>query len=192
MPNRGRPRSKESTKKILRATRKLLADGNLRDLAIEQVAREAGVAKTTIYRWWPNKSILVLEAFSEDIERVKDFETFQSAAEEIEHQVLRLVKRFAGVPGHIVKQILASGQADPDVLRVYRERFLDRRRREAAEVLQRGIDQGEFRRDIDLDQAIDLIWGPVYFRLLLEHQPLEAGFATTHARFALGAIVARS
>ena len=94
MPNRGRPRSKESTKKILRATRKLLADGNLRDLAIEQVAREAGVAKTTIYRWWPNKSILVLEAFSEDIERVKDFETFQSAAEEIEHQVLRLVKRF--------------------------------------------------------------------------------------------------
>lgn len=188
MPTRGRPRSEESTKKILAATRRILSDGNLRDLAIEQVAREAGVAKTTIYRWWPNKSILVLEAFSEDIEQVKDFETFHSASEEIEQQVHRLVTRFAGVPGHIVKQILASGQADPEVLRVYRERFLDQRRQQAAAVLKRGIDQGEFRGDIDLDQAIDLIWGPVYFRLLLEHQPLDQQFAETHARFALGAI----
>jgi len=57
----GRPRSKESRKAILNATKRLLTHMPLSELSIEAIAKKAGVGKTTIYRWWPNKAAIAME-----------------------------------------------------------------------------------------------------------------------------------
>ena len=61
--NAGRPRCKVARGAILAATVRLLRETSVRDLAIESIAREAGVGKATIYRWWPNKTAIVIDAF---------------------------------------------------------------------------------------------------------------------------------
>ena len=61
--NAGRPRCQVAQDAILAATARLLRSTSVRELAIESIAREAGVGKATIYRWWPNKTAIVIDAF---------------------------------------------------------------------------------------------------------------------------------
>lgn len=169
----GRPRSEMSRKAILDATARLLESVTLRNLAIENIAREAGVGKATIYRWWPNKAAIVIDAFFQEVEQRTAFERAPSAAEAIRHQVVRMVHAIGGPIGRIAAQIIAEGQSNPDVLEHFRAVFLRGRRAAATEIFRRGIADGEFHPDLDIELAIDLIYGPIWYRLMVGHQPLD-------------------
>jgi AcrR family transcriptional regulator len=174
----GRPRSEESRSAVLEATWKLLETVPLRNLAIEAIARESGVAKTTIYRWWPNKVEIVMEAMLEKLMPAIAFPEGVSATEAITQQMQSLVNAFSGEYGRIVAQIIAEGQACPEALASYRDRFLYPRREAAKQIIQQGIDNGEFDPNLDPELAIDLLYGAIYFRLLVGHLPLDPHFAT--------------
>jgi hypothetical protein len=101
----------------------------------------------------------------------------RSAEEAIRRPVTELVRRFNGFPGKVAMEILAEGQSDPGVLQEYRDRYLSNRRAVATEVIERAQASGEFRKDIEPQVLIDMIFGPIYFRRLVRHQKLDERFA---------------
>ncbi len=181
----GRPRSEESRKAILDAAARLLASIPLKNLAIESIAREAGVGKATIYRWWPNKAALAIDAFFEEIEQRSSFLPAPTATAALGDQVMRLVQVTAGPVGRLAAQIIAEGQSDPAVLELFRTVFVRQRRAVATQLIKEGIAKGEFRDDIDAELAIDLIYGAVWYRLMVGHQPLDSTFADSMAKYAV-------
>ncbi len=185
----GRPRSELARKAILDATARLLQRVSLRNLAIENIAREAGVGKTTIYRWWPNKAAIVIDAFFEEVEQRTAFERAPTAVEAIRDQVVRMVHTIGGPIGRIAAQIIAEGQSNPDVLAHFREVFLLQRRAAATEIFRTGIANGEFRHDLDIELAIDLIYGPIWYRLMVGHQPLDEELANRLPRLSISALL---
>lgn len=175
--SRGRPRSEASKKKILDATRTLLRRGHIRDLTIEGIAKEAGVGKTTIYRWWPNKTAIVMDAFFHGPPQPAQTGGGGSVAESISRHIGNLVDSFRGPYGRVVAEILAEGQSDESVLKDFRQTFLSQGRDAAREAIKRGIARGEFDGTVDIDLAVDMIYGPIYFRLMAGHEPLAPHFA---------------
>jgi AcrR family transcriptional regulator len=188
----GRPRSEESKAAILDATWKLLQTTPLRDLAIEVIARESGVGKTTIYRWWSNKSAVVMDAMLEKLMPQLEFPKTESALESIMQQMQLLVQAFSGEYGRIVAQIIAEGQACPETLASYRDRFLYPRREAAKQIIQQGIDTGEFDANLDAELAIDILYGAIYFRLLVGHLPLDPDFASDLPQHAIQVLLPKT
>ena len=74
-------------------------------------------------------------------------------------------------------EIIAEGQCDPGALESFRDRFLNRRRDAARQVIEKGIESGEFDPSLDPDLAMDILYGPIYYRLLVQHLPLDETFA---------------
>ena len=185
----GRPRSEMARKAILDATARLLEKVTLRNLAIENIAREAGVGKATIYRWWPNKAAIVIDAFFQEVEQRTAFERGPTAAEAIRHQVVRMIHAIAGPLGRVAAQIIAEGQSNPDVLEHFRAVFLRGRRAAATEIFRQGIADGEFHPDLDIELAIDLIYGPIWYRLMVGHQPLDQGLAERLPKLSISALL---
>ncbi|GAA6621062.1 TetR/AcrR family transcriptional regulator [Scytonema sp. NUACC26] len=173
----GRPRSVEAEQAILNATWKLLEEGTVRDLSIEAIAREAGVGKTTIYRWWPSKTAVVIDAFLAKVISEIPFPEESSAAQALLGQVISLVKAFSGDYGRIVAEIIAEGQGDKEALENFRKRFLLPRRLSARAIIEKGIQSGEFDPNLDPELAMDILYGPIYYRLLVGHLPLDEEFA---------------
>ncbi len=184
----GRPRSVESEQAILAAAWRLLQQSSVRKVSIEAIAREAGVGKTTIYRWWPCKAAVIVDAFLSQVETVLPFPETQTAAEALTQQMQRVGQVFRGDVGRIVAQIIAEGQFAPEALESFRDRFLNRRRDAAREVIVRGVESGEFEATLDPDLAMDILYGPIYYRLLVQHLPLDEAFVAALSQRALSCL----
>ena len=178
-PRRGRPRRVAATshQDILDAVYELLQAKSVRDLTIEEVARRAGVGKPTIYRWWPSKAALVMDMFEERVVPQYGVPREDATAEAtIRGQVQTLIRLLNGFFGKVSADIVAEGQSDPDVLREYRERYLLKRRAYSRGLVERAKASGEFRKDADPELLIDMVYGPIYYRLFVGHQPLDKRF----------------
>ncbi len=182
----GRPRSEESRQAILGSTLKLLRQqGGFHDLRIEAVASDAKVSKATVYRWWPTKAALVVDAFSASADEELRFQDTGSLHRDISQQMHRVIRIFRSPRGKVLSALLAGGQSDPELLEAFRDRFLWPRRREAYQTLQRGIDRGELSPGVDLDLLLDSLYGPIYMRFLIRHTELSESFADQLCRLIL-------
>lgn len=173
----GRPRSETARLAILESTCKLLRSSGFEGLTIEAVANDASVGKATVYRWWPDKAALVVDAFSASSSEELRFPDTGSVVQDMESQMVHLVKVFLGPRGRIVSSVIGAGQSDPELTRAFRERFVKPRREEAYTTLRRGIARGELRPDADLDLILDCLYGPIYMRFLIAHRGLSVEFA---------------
>jgi AcrR family transcriptional regulator len=182
----GRPRSEEARLAILRSTLKLLGENGFPELSIEAVAAHAGVGKATVYRWWPNKAVLIADAFVSSTTRALHFPDSGSVRKDMSQQMRQLVKIFRSRRGRIVAAILGGGQSDPDLIAAFRERFLRPRRHEAYATLRRGIQRGELRQGADLDLLLDALYGPIYMRFLIRHDNLNPVFVDHLCELVLG------
>ncbi len=188
---RGRPRDEKARTAVLEATWELLQTASLRDLTIVAVAEASGVSKPTIYKWWASKGALAVDAFLNfSLPQIR-FRDKETVAEAIEAQVLALVRLYRGPTGRIVADLIAEGRSDTDALEAFRELFLARRRAVARELLEQGIARGELAADLDVEVALDLVYGPIYYRLLVGHQRLTDRFARSVVRNALDGLRAR-
>lgn len=174
--SQGRPRSEASRASILAAVLDLLMRKSLREISVEEIAKEAGVAKTTVYRWWDTKAQLAIDAFLNDISIKAPFEEKESVIETIKSQVRSLATQYKGRDGEIIRQIIAECQANSHDLAMFRERFLTIRRKAAIETLQRARDEGVLSTKIPDETVIDLIYGPIYYRLMLQHAEIDKDF----------------
>lgn len=172
----GRPRSEHARQAILRSTMSLLPDTGFDDLTIEAIAADAGVGKATVYRWWPSKGALVVDAFASGTERKLHFPDTGSVYRDVSFQMRRAVAIFRSPQGRIVAALLGAGQSDPELLEAFRARFLRPRRQEAYKTLLRGIDRGELPHGLDLDLVLDILYGAIYMRFLIRHDELSADY----------------
>lgn len=184
----GRPRSEHARLAILRNALQILAEHGFSAFTIEAVAERAGVGKTTVYRWWPNKGALIADAFANSTIRSLRFPDTGSLHTDISRQMRELVKIFCSRRGRIVSAILAAGQADKTLIAAFRDRFLWPRRREAYATLQRAIRRGELRKDVDPNLLLDSLYGPIYMRFLIQHDRLTADFVDRLSALVLGGV----
>jgi AcrR family transcriptional regulator len=181
----GRPRNERSRQAILRSTLKLLRRSSFAELSIEAIAADAGVGKTTVYRWWPNKGALVVDAFASSIEDELHFPDSGSVRRDMSLQMNQFLEVLRSRSGRIVAAVIAGGQSDTQLMEEFRARFLRRRRQEAYQTLQRGIDRGELPRGLDLDLVLDLLYGGIYMRFLIRHDELSERYVSDVCRVIL-------
>lgn len=175
----GRPRSEEARQAVIRATLALIHRVGFLDLTIEAVAARARVGKATIYRWWPNKAELVIAAFVSAVEDELRFPDAGPVLESIHEQMKRWVPIFRSPLGQIVATVIGAGQSQPQILEAFQKHWVEARRIEARRLLRQAMELGEIRKDIDPDTALDLLYGPLYLRLLIRHAPLNTRFVNT-------------
>jgi AcrR family transcriptional regulator len=173
----GRKRCPVAHQNILCATRTLLEETGFANLTMEGIAERAGVGKTTIYRRWPNKASLVLEAFLEAATKEIPFPDTGSVQEDLRQQMRRMIKLMSGREGRTIAKLIGGAQDDPELAQAFRARWLVARREEARQIIQRGKTRGELATEIDPEVLLDALYGPLYFRLLLGHAPLTPRYA---------------
>lgn len=187
----GRPRNERSRRAIIRSTLKLLRKTTFSDLSIEAIAADAHVGKATVYRWWSSKGALVVDAFVSSIEDELRFPDSGSVLRDMSAQMKEFVAVLNSPGGRIVAALIAAGQHDPELMEAFRAHFLRRRRQEAYQTLQRGIDRGELPTGLDLDLILDLLYGGIYMRFLIRHDELSERYVDDVCRLILqGATVA--
>lgn len=184
----GRPRSEASRKAILDATRRLLTHMSLSDLSIEAIAKKAKVGKTTIYRWWPNKAAVAMEAFMAQPGLQNIIPTTATASEAIAKQLENLIRQLRGQNGRIVAGIIAEGQADPEVADMLYQNFLKERITMLHNKIEEGKKTGEFKAALDTDIAIDMLLGPLFLRVLSGEDAIDNRFAEKYPQNALLAV----
>ena len=166
---RGRQRSVAAETAILRSTLHLLERKPLRKVTSDAIARRAGVSKATIYKWWSNKTHVALDAYLAGMtERVVMPDT-GSAELDFTLQLKSVTEFYASPLGRLFGQFIAEGQSDQAFLALFRERFLYARRDAARVMWRRGLERGEICKEFDSDTVLDLIYGPMIFRLLAGH-----------------------
>ena len=173
----GRPRSERAHRAILQAANELLEREGFAAVTMEAIAERAGVSKATIYRWWPNRAAVVMDGFLSTVSSEVPFPHTGHAREDIRIHMRRLAEAFSGKMGRTVAALIAEGQTDPELAEALRSRWISVRRAEAREILELGIERGELREDLDLEVAVDVLYGPIYYRMLVGHAPLEGDFA---------------
>ncbi|HET6735874.1 TetR/AcrR family transcriptional regulator [Mycobacterium sp.] len=169
----GRPRSEHSRTAVLRATSELLHEVGLRAMTTEEIASRSGTSKATIYKWWTNKYAVAVDAFlSEMMAESGDPET-GSAREDLRIVLRGLVHFYAGASGRVFAQLVGEAQFDPAIQAVLREHLVVPRRDLIRAIWDRGVARGELRADVDHEAATDLMIGPVLYRHLMGHAPLD-------------------
>jgi AcrR family transcriptional regulator len=174
---RGRRRSERSHHAILEATRELLLERGYANVTIEGIAARAGVGKQTIYRWWPSRAALVLEAYLTGQEAVQPPAEGSSVHEDVRALLGWLIAVLAEpTGGPVVAGLVSDLQHDADLAEGFRRDVVPARREGMIAALERGRVRGEIREDVDLELAVDALHGAVFYRLLLSGEPLDAAF----------------
>lgn len=173
---RGRPRSLGTKRAVLNAARALVEKRGYQALTIEGVAARSGAAKTTIYRWWPNRTALVVDLL------------VQMAAAEVPAPAgrdplralrteLRRTTAVADAPvGRLMMSLLGEAQDDPELRTALLQRLFYPRREASARVIRQAQAAGELRSDVPPHLAADLLFGPLFYRMLFGHEPVSEGF----------------
>jgi AcrR family transcriptional regulator len=167
-------RSDRLHERVLQATAELLDEGGYPAATIDAIVTRSGVAKATVYNHWPSRTAVAANAFgrmmAQDMPLV-DTGTF--AGDIAAH--MRAVSAFYDSPrGQVFAQLLAACVEDPAGAAYFREYFLDHRHEAVIRLWQRGLDRGEADPEIDVEDFIDLLAGPLVFRKLAGHRPLTA------------------
>jgi AcrR family transcriptional regulator len=143
---------------------------------VNQIAAEAGVGKMTLYRHWPNKAALVMDALLVLIGSETDFPEAGSAIESLRQQLDLQAAFFRSSRGNLIRSLVAEAQSDPELAIAFRERWLNPRREGVRKIMRGAVVEGSLRSDIDIDTAIDLLYGSLYYRLLLGSGALDERF----------------
>lgn len=173
---RGRPRSAGARAAILRATREILHEGGITAVTMEGIAARAGVGKPTVYRAWPNAHAVAMSALMEANDKAPKVARTRSAVADLKRQLRGVAEVFATRMGRQVTSMIAAASPDSELSKVFRNHFILARREEGRAVIARAIQAREIRRTIDTDVALDMIYGPIFYRLLMGHAPLDGKF----------------
>jgi AcrR family transcriptional regulator len=188
-PGRGKPRDQAKRAAVVAAALEILAADGLAALTMERIAARAGVSKVTLYRWWDHRAAIALEGLLAELQPALAWPDSGDFPADLRRQVDTLARALTGPRGPVFAAVIAAAQEDEGVRRAFVEQFIGPRRAEAHAAFARARERGQIRRDVDLDAAIDVVYGPLYYRLLLRHQPLTPATARRIADHALAGLV---
>jgi AcrR family transcriptional regulator len=185
----GRPRSDSAHRAILGATTELIEQSGYGRVTMESIARRAGVSKQTVYRWWPTKAAILLEALNEGAAAISPLPDTGSFETDL-RTFLRSTVAGAGKNGRLLAALMAEAQFDQDLAEAFRTGFLARRRQVLGELLDRGRNTGALAATADTDLLVELVFGTLWYRILAQNRPLNRAFADrlTRSVLTLGAV----
>lgn len=173
----GRPRSERTRLAVLDAAADLALAGGAVP-TVDAIASRAGVSRTTIYKWWPSAAAVLAEGLLERFHESIEFDDALGVREALTLQVDALVTLLRDTAaGELVRHLLAAAASDREVGTAMLEQWLEPRRERAAHHLERGVAQGVVRPDLDVALVVDVLFAPVYHRLVWGHAPLDADLA---------------
>lgn len=170
----GRPRSETSRQAILKASLELAAETGYAKLTIEGIAARAGVGKQTIYRWWPSKADVLLEAGAAKADLhvpVTDLGSYRADL----RAFLQGSYQIANHPqmADLLRALMAEAQINPDFGDRFRIAFLERRREALAVVTDRARERGDLPIRPDPGTVADIVFGTIWYRVLATHQSFD-------------------
>lgn len=159
-------RNETSRRAILDAALHLCAEVGYGRLTIEAIAARAGVSKKTIYRWWPSKGAVVLDAVDAVASTVVHHRGTGDLVADLQEQVTAVIDLLTPPSTSAVVGLIAEAFHDDEVAQGLRERLIRPRIDEFKERMRQAQRDGQFPADADLDVALDLVYGPLYHRLV--------------------------
>jgi AcrR family transcriptional regulator len=163
----------ETTALILRTALELGMEVGFDALTVERLAERTGVAKTTIYRRWPNISTVVMDAFLAEVERAAPIVELPTARESLTVSMKSLARLYRGPYGNTLRVLIGRAQIDPELRHAVMTRWVEPRRAVARSIIRRGILGQEIRGELDPDVILDALYGPIYHRLLVPYENIE-------------------
>jgi AcrR family transcriptional regulator len=188
----GRPRDEEVRKRILDSAAQLLESLCFEDITVDAIAETSGAGKATIYRWWPNKAAVLIEAFRERIAQEIPFPDTGDFRRDIRQQLQDFTEIiYKGRRGKVFRAFIAGAQADPEIAKAYRELWIRPRRAEARKLFERYISEGVADANLDPDLAVEMVFAPLYYRLLTGWGEISPEYLDTLTDTALRGFLAR-
>lgn len=168
-PSQKPRRSQDAHAAILRAAAEVAAARGYFGASIEDIARQAGVGKQTIYRWWGGKFLLFIEAYQALVPA--EALAVDTGAVRADLQVLlrRLFQLYRTTPAaRILAGLIAEAQADPDLAATLKTQLIDSRRSLLAAPLERGHRRGEIAVAKAVPLLVELFVAAIWYRLLVQ------------------------
>lgn len=188
---RGRPRDELARQRILKAALELMEQTTFAQVTVEAIAEGAAAGKATVYRWWPNKAAVVIEAFREAVTPELPFPDTASLRDDLQAQARNFARVLSGSGGKMLRSFVMAARSDPDVAAAFRSIWSDPRRKEAKKMLRRKQARGQLRKDVDPDLLLDALYGPLYYRFLVKNEPPSRKYAEALADLVLNGIAHR-
>lgn len=174
-PHTGRQRNQAARQAVLDAAAGLLSRPDGAATSIGEIAQASGVSKHTIYRWWPSRGAVLLEAMVQQARQDTDTEPSGVLAADLE-TFLTATFRAAERAAPLLRGAMAEAQRDSEAAEGMRQ-FTAGRREELRHLLAVGQSRGELSAATDLDLLVDQLYGLLWYRILIGHAPLTADVA---------------
>lgn len=171
---------------VLDATLELLLAHGLEGLKVVEVAARAGVHETSVYRRWGNRENLLIDAMLAATEQLRVPDT-GSVREDLVRYVTDLAAFLASPVGHALEHTLAVAGDDPDTRRA-RDHYWATRSAGSRQIITRAVERGELPGDVDPQTAIEMLVGPVHFRVVLTREPVDEAMPARLVDALLGGI----
>jgi AcrR family transcriptional regulator len=165
---RGRPRDPSLDHKVMKTALKLARKHGVRAVTLERIAEASGVARTTIYRRWRNRSAILGDAFLAQVESSIQFPECASPGERLRQQMHLIAALFRGNGGQLLRVLLAEALTDAELQQAIRERWLMPRRASATVVVEEAIAAGELPPHTSPDVLLDALYGGLYYWFLFD------------------------
>lgn len=182
-------RNETARQAILAAALDVCRDMGYATMSIEAIARRAEVGKQTIYRWWPSKGLLLLDALQS---RAGETGTFPDTGDIVAdmasqiHAVGRLFSHPDLAP--VLRAIIAGQQSDPQLAERFLDELLEPRRQSAQNRLTVAAERGELPPEPGAMHLVELLYAPLYYRLLVTHEPIDPAYVETHLAAVFGVV----
>ncbi len=162
---------------VLHAADDLLVERGFAGVTIEGIAARAGVAKQTIYRWWPSKVDVLLDTLIDDAQGRLAIPDTGSAIDDARRYLRNVASFVTKHPaGKVLLALIGEAQHDEEMASTFHARYLDPQRAAERAMLTRGVTSGELPARLDIDAALDALCGPVYYRALVTGGPIPRAF----------------
>ena len=176
----GRPRDDATGPALLNAARRLVSERGYNSVSIGMIAEEVGVSRQTLYRRWPSKADLVLDAFLASAAQDENF--VEGAFPEVLYDFLANLFANMQKDGPAIRNLIASAQTNPTFLKSFRERFVEPRAEVMARIIRDGMSRGEVASDLDIELLLDFLHGAFWYRLL-QGKELDEDYARRMVRW---------
>lgn len=167
-------RNERSRQAILAAATSLIAEHGYDRVSIEAIAKSAGVGKQTIYRWWPSKGAVALEALGESLDTVVDFRDTGDVIEDLRHHMRGVTQLLSATQiSPVIQGLIAAAQSDPELSRAHLAKVIEPANAAWYERITRAQENGELRASADPQAIIEMLFGAMYFRLMMHTRAPE-------------------
>ncbi len=177
----GRPRNEAVRQRIRDAALELLEEVGFANVTCDAIGQRAGASKATIYRWWPNKVAVVIDAFVHSITPELPLRDTATLEEYVTVHLRQFAKVVAGRNGRLLAAVIAAAQNDREVEAAFLAHWIKPRRSLSRKALQKFKNQGLMPECFDIEQVLDAMYGPLHFLLMVRHATPTPAYAQSLA-----------